>query len=72
MLQTEFSGALWFVFGELAEVIVEAISAASVEAGPKSGFANGFAAGGGHGLVIVGSAADHVAVGFDVAHTEKG
>ena len=71
MLEAEFGGALGFVFGELEEVIVEAIRAAAVEAGPESRFANGFATGDGHGLVIVGGAADHVAVGFDVAHRKK-
>ena len=68
VLEAEFGGAFGFVFGELEEVIVEAIRAAAIEAGPESGFANGFATGEGHGLVIVGGAADHVAVRFDVAH----
>jgi hypothetical protein len=71
MLEAKFGGAFGFVFGELEEVIVEAVSAAAVEAGPESRFANSFATSDGHGLVIVGGAADHVAVGFDVTHSGK-
>ena len=72
VLEAEFGGAFGFVFGELTEIIVKAVGAAAVEAGPESGFANGFATGEGHGLVIVGGAADHVAVRFDVTHSGKG
>lgn len=71
VLEAKFGGALGFVFGELAEVIVESVGAAAVETGPKGGFANGFATCRRHGLVIVGGAADHVAVGFDVTHSGK-
>jgi hypothetical protein len=71
VLEAKFGGALGFVLGELEEVIVEAVSAAAVKAGPESRFANGFATGNGHGLVIVGGAADHVAVRFDVTHRRK-
>src|SRR5207342_3051793 len=41
---------------------------AAVEAGPKGGFAHGLAAGGDHFDVVVGDAADHVGVGFEVTH----
>src|SRR5262249_25499346 len=68
MRQTEFGGALRFVIGELAEVIVEAFRPAAIVARPKGGFADGLAAGGDHRLVIVSHAADHVSVGFDIAH----
>jgi hypothetical protein len=55
----------------LEKIIVEAVRAAAIEAGPERGFANGLATRDGHGLVIVGGAADHVAVRFDVAHTRE-
>ena len=68
MRQAEFGGALRFVVGELAKVVVEALGGAAVEAGPEGGFADGAATGGDHGGVVVGGAANHVGVGFNVAH----
>jgi hypothetical protein len=55
----------------LAEVIVEAVGGLAVEAGPESGLADRGAAGEGHGLVVVGGAAHHVAVRFDVTHGRR-
>jgi hypothetical protein len=70
--EAEFCGALWFVLGELGEVIMEPVDGAAVEAGPERGFADGLAAGGDHFEVVVGGAADHVGVGFDVVHGGSG
>ena len=41
----ELGGALRFVVGELAEVVVEALGRGAVEAGPEGGFADRRAAG---------------------------
>ncbi len=68
MREPELGGAFGFVVGELAEIVAETFDAASVEAGPEGGFANGGASGGDHGFVVVRGAADHVGVGFDVTH----
>ena len=53
---------------QLAEVVVEAVGGFAVEAGPEGGLADRGAAGEGHGLIVVGGAAHHVAVRFDVTH----
>ena len=71
MWQTELGGTLGFVLGELTEVIVKSIGRASVKARPKSRFADGLASGSDHGQVIVGGAADHVAMWFDVSHVKN-
>ena len=70
MLDAKFGGALWFVLGELAEIIKKAGGRTAVEARPERGFADGRAAGKCHALVIVRRAADHVGVRFYVAHGE--
>ena len=61
-------GAAWLVVCELAEVVVEALGAGAVEAGPEGGLADGDAACHDHGEVVVGDAADHVGVGLYVLH----
>ncbi len=68
--EAEFGGAFRFVVGELGKVIEETVGGFPVVTGPESGFANGGATGGDHGEVIVGRAADHVAVWFDIAHDQ--
>ncbi len=50
------------------EIIVKAGGRTAVEARPERRFANRLAAGERHAFVIVRRAADHVGVGFDVAH----
>ena len=66
--QAVLGGTGRLVFGELAEVVAEAVHRRAVVAGPEGGFAYGGAAGGDHVEVVIRGAADHVAVGFDVAH----
>ncbi len=44
VFDAESGGAFWFVFGELAEVVVEAIGGRAIEAGPEGWFAECFAA----------------------------
>ena len=57
-----------FVFGELQEVVVEAIGGSAVITGPEGGLRYGGTAAGRHGDIVVRGAADHVCVGFDVSH----
>ena len=68
MFQAELRGALRLVLGELAEIIVKAVGGTAVKARPKRRFADRLATGQRHALVIVRDAADHVGMGFDVAH----
>src|SRR6202453_3492215 len=68
MRQPEFLRALRLILRELAEIIVKTIRAAPVEAGPECRFADGGASAGDHPDVIIRDAADHVCVGFDIAH----
>jgi hypothetical protein len=69
MREKELGGALRLVIRELAKVIVKTLRPAAVVSGPKGRLANGAAAGGDHRLVVVRHPADHVSVGFDVAHS---
>lgn len=64
----ELGSAGWFVFGELTVVVEETLGGGPVVTGPKGGFAKRFAADLGDGFVVSGGAADHVGVGFDIAH----
>ena len=68
MWQTKLRGALGFVFGQLTEVIIEAIRRTAIKARPESRLAYRRASGDDHRLVIVRDATDHVGVRFDVAH----
>ena len=72
MRQAELRRALRLEVGELAEVIVEALRAAAIEARPERRLTNRGAARRGHRDVIVRDAADHVSVRFDVAHVFLG
>ena len=53
-------------FGEVAEVIAEALGGAAIEPGPERRLADGDAAALGHAMIVVGDARDHVDVGVDV------
>ena len=64
----EQGGALRLDFGEVAEVVAEALGRAAVEAGPEGRLADGDAAALGHAMVVVGDAGDHVDVRVDVVH----
>ena len=66
--QSVACGAGGLEFGELTEIVAEAVDRGAVESGPERGLADGGTAGGDHVDVVVRRAADHVAVGFDVAH----
>lgn len=72
VLDAELGGAGGLVLGELAVVVEEALGGGAIEAGPEGGFAEGFAADLGDGLVVRGGAADHVGVGLDVFHVLRG
>ena len=71
MRQAVLGGALGLMLRQLAEVVVEAVGGLAVEAGPEGGLADRGAAGEGHGLIVVGGAAHHVAVRFDVTHGRR-
>ena len=68
MRQTEFGSAFRLVLGELAKVIVKAVDGTAVEPGPEGRFANRQASRRGDFHVVIGDAADHVGVRFDVFH----
>jgi hypothetical protein len=68
MREVIFGGTPWLVFGELQEIVVKTVGVFPVVAGPEGGFADSGAAGGDHGSIVIGGAANHVSVGFDVAH----
>ena len=71
MRQVIFRGSARLLFRELEKVVVKAVGVFPIEAGPKSGFADGLTSGRDHRLIVVSRAADHVAVGLDVAHGGK-
>ena len=68
MRERELRGALGLIVGELAKVVVKAVNAAAVKAGPEGGLANGGAPRKTHGFIVVGGPADHVCVRLDVTH----
>ena len=68
MRQEKLRRARRLVVGQLAEVIAKSIRRAAVKSRPKRGLADRRAPGRDHRLIVVGRAADHVAVRFDVAH----
>jgi len=70
MGEAEPGGALRLVFGELPEIVLKPGRRPAVEARPERRLANGPASRQRHVRVIVGDAADHVGVGFEIAHEE--
>ena len=72
MFDAGFCGAFWFVFGELAEVVVESAGGRAVEAGPERRLADDLAAGDREFFVVIRRPADHVGVWLDVFHDESG
>ena len=68
MREAVLGRALRLVLRELAEVIIETVRCLAVEARPEGRFADGRATRQGHRLVVVGGAAHHVAVRFDITH----
>ena len=72
MLDTVFCGALRFVLGELAEIVVKSVGRRAVKARPKRWFAEGLTAGESEFLIIVGGSTDHMRVWLDVSHHEWG
>ena len=68
MRQEKLRRARRLVVGQLAEVIAKSIRRAAVKSRPKRRLADRRTSGRDHRLIIVGRAADHVAVRFDVAH----
>jgi hypothetical protein len=71
MFQAELRRALRLVLGELAEIIVKAVHGTAIKTRPERRFADGFAAGERHALVIIRRAADHVGVRFNVTHNHS-
>ena len=69
MREAELGGTLRPVIGELAKVIVKAIHAAAVKAGPERRLGNAGASSSGHLDVVIRRPTDHVAVRFDVTHS---
>ncbi|TXT35189.1 MAG: hypothetical protein FD138_1469 [Planctomycetota bacterium] len=63
------TGALRLEFGELPEVVAEAVHTATIEAGPERRLADGHAAHPSNPLVVVGHAGNHVDVRVDVVHS---
>ena len=61
----EQGGAFRLDFGEVAEVVAEALGGAAVEPGPEGRLADRRAAAQGHAVVVVGGPRDHVDVGVE-------
>ena len=68
VLDAVLRGAARLEFGELAEVVLDAVAAAAVPAGPERRLGDRDAAGQRHLLVVVGGARHHVRVMIDVLH----
>ena len=71
MRQEKLRGARGLILRELAKIVTKAINRAAIVASPEGGFADGLTPGRDHRLIVVGRAADHMAVGLDVAHGGK-
>lgn len=66
--EMKFFRPFWFMLGQLGKIIVKTLRGSPIKSGPECRFTNSAAAGQGHGLIIVGRPADHVTVGFNIAH----
>src|SRR5262249_51195865 len=64
----KLSGAFRLNFGQMVKVITEAVSRATIEAGPEGRVAQRPATTLGHALIIVGNPRGHMDVGVNVVH----